>query len=133
MLKAERPFFINPLGNWNERPEKLITYHGYLAMPKVASGYRHNRAKITILAFDLNREALTLERAEDIQDIQDIWIQTRLMERGEVTDRKMARERLKRLLAPTHRHTNCLNSFYKLCSKDPDEAHRTYKECELLL
>ncbi len=65
---SERPYLIYPLADFDEDPEDLIGFSGYVAEPArpVTDRYRHDRGRVTITFFRLNdeRDDLLLMRAK---------------------------------------------------------------------
>ena len=41
--RSERPFLVNPVGTGDARPEHLIGFHGFLAVPRGSRGHKRRR------------------------------------------------------------------------------------------
>jgi len=124
LLADEKPLFIFPLGPTDVSPGSLITYMGMLAVPKHKRGFKHHRAKVTILCFDLNRETLLLQRAEQLDHM---WMAYLVSKGGTATkDVKQAEKTLTRLRSARSIHAGCSRAFYRLIKRDPAEAVRVY-------
>jgi hypothetical protein len=126
-LKKEKPFLIYPLGQTDDDPEELITFHGILPVPKFKSGHRYRRARVTIDFFDLDtREELLRLRAEVIQKI---WLAFIILNEQQASNeaRKIAQQIIDRALSSSIDQAACARAFYRLCQEDHKLA-RTFAE-----
>ena len=125
-LKGEKPLLIFPLGTLDDDPQSLITFEGITPIPAISSGPQYRRARITIDFFDLDRrDTLRRERA---QIIQAIWLAFRTLQKttASAADRNDAQQIIDLALSPRSPHTNCAQSFYRLCQQDEQRA-QNYK------
>ena len=126
-LRREEPFLLCPLGDIDpDDPEDVITFEGFLPIPKLKRGARHRRGRVTIDFFDLaTRSDLIRERAGIIVTI---WMAHRTLQnnQADADDKATAQLIIDTALSPQSAHTNCARAFYRLCEQDPQKA-RTYK------
>jgi hypothetical protein len=126
-LKAERPLLIYPIGDLDDNPEELITFEGFLPVPKFKRGDRYRRARVTIDLFELDtREDLLKARAGIIFGL---WALFRLLQISGATaeDRADAQRLIDLATSAAAPHTNCARAFSKLYEQDIAKA-RLYKE-----
>lgn len=126
-LKAEKPLLVYPIGDLDDDPEELITFEGFLPVPKFKRGDRYRRARITIDLFELDtREDLLKARA---MLIGWLWTALRLRQTpGAAPEDKTDAQRLIDLAtSPAAPHTNCARAFSKLYEQDNTKA-RQYKD-----
>lgn len=73
LCKKEKPYLVYPLGDFDEDPEKIIAFNGFVAVPafKPATKHNYNRGRVTITFFRLNeiRDDLLLLRAKQLDNI----------------------------------------------------------------
>jgi len=121
-LRGEKPFLLYPIGDLDEDPEEILTFIGINPVPRVKSGPRQRRARVTIDFFELDgREELWRERAEKILSV---FIALELMRTGEDENRDLARDTVEVLLASSRPHSNCGRSFRALYLEDRSLARR---------
>ena len=53
-LRAEQPYLIYPLGDWDTNPEELLGFLGIVPVPRKKSGFGRQRAEVTIKFFELS-------------------------------------------------------------------------------
>jgi hypothetical protein len=126
-LKAEKHLLVYPLGDLDTDPESLITFQGVLPVPKVRSGEKYRRARVTIDFFELDtREDLNRQRAGIILSL---WLAHRVLQIPDTSDedRADARRILDLAISSSSAHTNCARAFAKLCRQDVVKA-REFKE-----
>lgn len=119
--KAEDPLLIYPLGALDVDPEKLITFEGFIPLPKSRrKTAAHWRARVTIDFFDLaGREDLWRERAVMLE-----LLYRYLEDRRTGTKVAYANSRIAAMLSDSHQHANCLRSFERLYTADRTRADR---------
>lgn len=112
---SERPLLIYPIGDVDEDPASLISFHGLLCRPVHDSGDAYRRALVTIEFFALNaREELLYQRAQQIvtlfrlHPVADVGVREALCEDS----------------AP---HSNCTRAFWNLMQADPQEAEAQFE------
>ncbi len=132
LLTAEEPFLLFPVGNFDEDPEDIITFHGVSPQAKPPRGtHAHHRALLTITFFkldDLNkRRELFRGRADVIQKMGLAF--QRLEDRNLPLDKKARCERIiayhKSAAAP---YTSCGRSYARLWQQDPASAERVWED-----
>lgn len=134
-LAEEKPYLIYPLGTLDEDPEDLIEFQGVAPRPRVRSGFRRNRARVTIRFFRLGdaveRKNLIRERA---RLLMALFPQLTAEQSGASAARKeRAREVIRAYTEETSPHTNCCRSFVRLFKKNPVEAEKVHDAaCELI-
>jgi hypothetical protein len=126
-LKAEQHLLIYPLGDVDADPESLITFQGVLPVPKVKSGEKYRRARVTIGLFELDtREDLNRQRAGIILAL---WTAHRFLQTPGISDedRTDAQRIFDLAVSAGSAHANCARTFVKLCQQDAAKA-REFKE-----
>ncbi|MDX2041413.1 MAG: hypothetical protein SF097_09195 [Acidobacteriota bacterium] len=126
-LKAEKPLLVYPIGELDDDPEELITFEGFLPVPKFKRGDRYRRARVTIDLFELDtREDLLKARAGIILSL---WVALRLLQTAGAAadDHADAQKIVELATSSASPHTNCARAFSKLYEQDFAKA-RQYKE-----
>lgn len=126
-LKNEKPLLVYPIGDLDDDPEGLITFEGFLPVPKFKRGERYRRARVTIDLFELDtREDLLKARATIIGWL---WMALRLLQTpgADAEDRADALKLVGLAKSPAAAHTNCARAFSKLYEQDIAKA-RQYKD-----
>jgi hypothetical protein len=122
LQRTERPYLVYPLGDFDDDPEDLISFQGFLAVPSKASHstYQRDRARVTIAFFRLNeeRDDLILLRAKQLEDV---LTKIEAMEFSR-SRRKRAEywEDLQRLGHESHHHAGCVRALLRLYGKPSD-------------
>jgi hypothetical protein len=112
---SERPLLIYPIGDVDDDPEALISFHGIRCQPVHPSGDSYWRALVTIEFFSLNvRDELLYQRAQQI---------VTLFRLDPVEDAGL-RDALCKDSAP---HSNCTRAFWNLMQADPQEAEAQFE------
>ena len=129
LLTGEQPYLLYPIGDLDDAPEKIITFHGLSPRPVAASGYPRNRALVTIEFFKLDavekRKNLFRERAIILMVL---FPQLEKMHgAGSATEKAEAKAIVKGFTGPNAPHTNCARSFKRLFETDPAEARAFYE------
>jgi len=118
--QQEVSLLIYPLGDFDEKPEDLITFHGLIPMPKHPTGIKHERALTTISLFKLNnvteRKNLFLERARVLIPLY-LGLENNI---NNLVDG---------YTSPKSPHTNCALSFKELFESDYQEAKDIFEIC----
>lgn len=121
LQKSEQPYLIYPLGDFDEDPEELIAFEGYMVVPTSppTSGYRHQRARVTIAFFQLStrEDELLLPRAKQLDDVLS-KLENHLHAK---TKAKQAEswDDILRMAGPANAHAGCVRSFLRLYG-DPE-------------
>ena len=116
LTSREQPLLIYPLGAFDDDPEEMITFQGYIAVPhpQQKSAHTHNRARVTIAFFRLNdnREDLLLLRAKQLDNV---------FSKIELLDLVRAKKRrreiwsdIERLASSRNDHAGCVRSLLRL-------------------
>ena len=122
--QSERPFLVNPVGAGDAKPEDLIGFHGFVAIPLGSRGYRRRRGTVIIDLLGLNlRDDLILQRCNLIRSMWP-YLELRRTSRGRT--RTDAEKEIGRLTRSFSQHANCARCFEALHSNDRDAARRCY-------
>jgi len=133
-LRKERPLLIYPIGDFDDRPEALIRFHGLSPHAEAKSGHKRLRALVTIEFFQLDnpsRKNLIRERATVIIGLFPA-LKT-LAGRATKADQSLAGQIVKGFTAANSAHTNCARSFHRLFETDPAEAREVFERAAKLL
>lgn len=128
---SEGAFIPYPLGQFDDDPERIITFEGILPIPKVKSrnSVRHRRARVTIDFFNLNlREELLEGRARVLDALWAFLELARLLPEGE--ERAYARNSVDLTTAPDAPHASCARAFLALYDRDRGLARRYAVEAQ---
>ena len=127
LRQRERPYLIYPLGDLDDDPEELITFHGLSPQPG-RNGFDRLRALVTIELLGLDdhrrRKGLLLDRARAIE---------RLYFALDGTSPEAAAVVTRLTTSPDEPHANCLRSFERLWRRRPQEARALYEPIRKLL
>ena len=122
-LVTEQPYLIYPIGDFDDDPESLLSFQGFLCVPVADRGERRRRALVTIAFFRLNdRDTLLKERA---QLILGTWVMLQRREADPADN--ISREYIEAIGTPGFRHANCARSFLRTYEQDRELA-RTFVE-----
>lgn len=119
--QSENPYLIYPLADFDEDPESLISFQGYLAVPHAGiKGHRRDRARVTIAFFRLNEEREDLFELR-AKTLEDIFTKLELLE---ATKAKKRRDEIwddiLRLGSENSHHAGCVRSLLKLYGSPDD-------------
>lgn len=132
LLRNEKPFLIYPIGDFDEAPENLISFHGVSPQAVANNGYERNRALVTIEFFKLDdftkRKNLIRERASII-----ISLHLLLEKLAESPDDRDMLEIVKGSVSSSAPHTNCARSYKRLFESDRTEATEIFKKAGKLI
>lgn len=107
LLLRERPFIPYPLGTFDDDPETLLTFCGFVCVPAIGKGHRRNRALITIELLGLNDRDILIEQRAQL--IVSTWA---MLERLRVAPHDpLANNWIQRVTSAQSNHTNCARSF----------------------
>jgi hypothetical protein len=127
-LQNEEPYLLCPVGDLDaDDPEDLITFEGFIPVPKRKRGKKYKRARITIDFFDLAmRDDLIRERSGVIVTL---WLahQTLNNPHSSNEDKDTAQLIIDVATSRKSPHTNCARAFDGLCKEDPAKA-QAYKQ-----
>jgi hypothetical protein len=123
LQKSERPYLIYPLGNFDDDPEEVISFQGYMAVPhpKPATAHHRDRGRVMIAFFRLNaeRDDILLLRAKQLDNV---FTKIELL-----TATKAAKKRqeiwkdIQRLAHEANDHAGCVRSFLRLYGSPDDK------------
>jgi hypothetical protein len=117
LLQSERPYLIYPLGDFDDDPENIIAFEGYLAVPRTPSNvdqYRYDRARVTIAFFRLNKERddILVLRAKQLEDLLS---KLEIMQgSNSAAKRKQVWQDIQRLGHEASHHAGCVRSLLRL-------------------
>jgi hypothetical protein len=73
LFRKEKPYLVYPLGDFDDDPESIVGFEGFVAVPAARKSNRHahNRGRVVIAFFRLNdvREDLLLLRAKQLDSL----------------------------------------------------------------
>lgn len=122
--QTERPFLVNPVGAGDAKPEDLIGFYGFVAIPLGSRGHRRRRGTVIIDLLGLNlRDDLILQRCNLIRSM---WPYLELRRTGSGRTRTEAGREISRLTGSASQHANCARCFEALYSSDRHLARRCY-------
>jgi hypothetical protein len=129
-MAGERPFLLYPIGDTDDDPEDLIEFAGLSPQVK-GTGFRRQRALVTICLFDLNRKPLQKDRAMEIMRYFLALERARRTPRDKTA--RSAEKIVQYMISPHGRHANCLRSFRRLYDSDRAAAERIFHGCARLV
>ena len=122
---SERPFLVYPVGAGDARPEELIGFCGFLAVPRGSRGHKRRRGTIIIDLLGLNlRDDLILQRCNMIRAMWPYLENRRI---GNERERGDAAWEIGSLTDPRSQHANCARCFDALYESDRAAARICYK------
>jgi hypothetical protein len=128
LLRNEEPYLLCPVGDTDvDDPEDVITFLGFLPIPKEQFGRKYRRGRVTIDFFDLAvRDELIRERAKIITDL---WNDHEILNQKYVSQelKDSAQRRIDDAISARSPHTNCARAYHRLCLDDHTQA-REWKE-----
>lgn len=125
-LLSEFPLLCYPIGEWDEDPERVITFASTTAIPSVRTGPRYRRASVIIDFFELNdREQLHLERAEIIGLFAPVF--KKQADGDTLTGPEQTL--LSKATSAALPHASCLRAHRQLWHANPAEAYDVYQHC----
>ncbi len=122
-LASEKPLLLNPVGDFDDDPASLISFHGLSPMATGDSTYQKHRGLVTIALFhldDLGRKYLFRERAHIIGKLYAYLELTELAVNQ--ADRRLYEKLVEITIGKSAPHTNCARSFQNLYMQDKHEA-----------
>lgn len=134
-LLKEAPLLIYPIGDFDDDPEDLISFHGTSPQPTAAHGHERDRALVTIEFFKLDdankRKNLIRERAMVIVAMYPQL--EKLSKSPSATERSKALALVDGFSNSSSAHTNCARSFRRLYDTDADEAEAVFESASQLI
>ena len=122
--QSERPFIVNPVGTDDVPPEELVSFHGFVAVPRGAQGHERRRGRVIIDLFSLNlRDDLILQRCDAITLM---WLSLELQRTGDQQQRNEATHSIDHLTSSSSQHVNCARCFRSLYASDRAAARACY-------
>ena len=126
----EQPFLIFPLGTNDDNPRDLIGFRGAVPFVKAKSGFRRQRAQVTIDFFHLadpKREELYRDRFELIRNL---WGSIKIANATNSNPEEIAdaQTTLEVLRSARSAHSSCASAFVKLFEQDPTKAFQVAQE-----
>jgi hypothetical protein len=135
ILLKEKPYLIYPIGDFDDAPENLICFHGASPQAVVSSGYKRERALVTIEFFKLDngtkRKNLFIERARIIVTLHPFL--EKLANGAVGTEKADSQKIVNGFTSPKAPHTNCACSFKHLFETDRAEAKAVFDKAVLLI
>jgi hypothetical protein len=128
MTKSEQPYLIYPIGDFDTKPEDIITFLGLLPVPAKAAAEQpeHDRARVTIAFFGLSiRDDLMYGRALLMDQVGDKF--KLLAATNDATEQADLNKEIEQLCAPSTPYANCLNAFVALWKQKPAKAKEMLK------
>ncbi len=126
LQRNERPLLIQPFGTTDDKPENLIAFAGYKAVPAGSRGHRRRRAQVTIDFFGLNlRDDLVYQRCALIFAM---WPYLEQRRTGDDAQRQGAAKVIAKITAPSFNHANCASCFERAYLETRDTARRYFEE-----
>lgn len=127
-MKAEKAFFLYPLGTIDDDPEKLIGFDALSPVPRNANGHGRHRALVTIEVFRLHlRKDLLKQRAFLLRHLfLELEARTNATSAAKKAEHQTAVETI---TAPTSPFTSCMRCFAELYDNDRPRAEAIAKEC----
>lgn len=126
-LSSEKPLLVNPVGDFDDDPASLISFHGLSPMVSGNSVYQRNRGLVMITFFRLDdhrRKYLFRERAIIIVSLYSFLINA---DQAATPAEKAVFEGLvDTYTKPSAPHTNCANCFFNLYQNDNIEAEELF-------
>jgi|WetSurMetagenome_2_1015567.scaffolds.fasta_scaffold06377_5 hypothetical protein len=122
LMQSELPYLVYPLCDFDNDPEDIISFQGYLAVPHEhpATPHHRDRARVTIAFFRLNEERDDLLEFRAKQ-LDDLLTKLELMTSVKSANRrKELWEDIQLLGHERSHHAGCVRSLLKLHG-DPDE------------
>lgn len=126
-LTSEHAYLVNPVGNFDDKPEDLITFHGISPMTKPASGFKRRRGLVNIKFFKLDdhrRKYLFRQRAGIIASLH-AFLGHIDSNPGSATA-AVYQGLVDNFTAPSAPHANCARSFRDLYATDKVEADAVF-------
>ena len=127
VLQSEKPLLINPVGDFDDDPESLISFYGLSPMASGDTEYQKWRGLVTIAFFHLDdhrRKYLFRERANIIVSLFSFLDNA---DKADTPAKKAIFEKLIDVFTkPTASHTNCARSFLKIYQNNQDEANELF-------
>jgi hypothetical protein len=128
LTKAEQPYLIYPIGNFDVVPEQTIAFLGLVPVPAKPASKQpdHDRARVTIAFFGLSiRDDLMYGRALLLDQVSDKF--KLLAATQDATEKAEISQEIDRLCQPATPYASCLISFANLWKKKPDKAKEMLK------
>lgn len=124
--QREKPYLIYPLGDCDDDPEKLLSFHGVSPKAIAPDIEGRLRAVVTVDLFDLDlRETLIRQRA---QQINHLWLALTMIRIGPTQeDRDLALSQVMALTSSREPHTNCARAYKGIYDRDQDRALEIYR------
>lgn len=126
-LAKEKAYLLYPIGDVDDDPETIIKFHGTSPLPANSTGFKFERALVTIEFFKLDdtmrRKNLFRDRAILILALYPLLTATM---KGSAAARASAKAAIDGFLKPGLRHLNCAKGFKQLYERNPAEAKAIY-------
>ena len=127
-LRSELPLLVNPVGNFDDDPATLITFHGLSPMARGDTAYKRRRGLVSIAFFHLDdrrRKYLFRERADVIASLFAFLEVARKAENP--ATRKVYEDLAEAYTQPSAPHANCARSFRDVYNRDRNEAEQLFQ------
>lgn len=127
-LSSEKPLLVNPVGDFDDEPALLVSFHGLSPMASGSSDYKRHRGLVSIDFFHLDdrrRKYLFRERANIIVSLHSFL---KLADQAASPGEKSVYEGLVDMTTrPSAPHTNCARCFCELYKQDQEEAYELFQ------
>jgi len=122
----EQPYLVNPVGDYDVKPEDLIGFLGLIPVPLTADPALNSRARVIIAFFGLSiREDLLYGRALLLDQIGDKF--KLLHGAASKAEKDLLNKEIDELCAAHTPHANCAGSFARLWRTKPAKAKEILK------
>lgn len=136
-LGKELAYLIYPIGDFDDDPERLITFSGLSPIPVAKFGFKANRARVTIHLFKLDsateRPSLYDSRARLLLLLYLALVGPNANTPPALRNGHQPARVIANLTADTSPFANCMRSFQKLFNSDRTMADRYAEECLVYL
>lgn len=127
-LSSEKPLLVNPVGDLDDDPASLISFHGLSPMASGSSDYKRHRGLVSIAFFHLDdrrRKYLFRERANIIVSLHSFLKLADQMANPE--EKSVYEELVDMTTRPSAPHTNCASCFCELYKQDQNQADELFQ------
>ena len=122
---------LYPLSTVADNPRSFITFDGVLAVPRIKSGKKYERAVTTIWFFQLNHEDLTSRRAEMLVPLWTTLEHLRV--ETDAAARKEYEDFVDMVCSARGQFSACMSAFRELYLQDRARAKAKYSEARAVM
>lgn len=124
-LRSEEPYLCYPISNFDENPEKLVTFTATVARPVARRGWKKKRGQVIIDFFRLNaRQILHQERAQMI-----MLLGNALKELDAGDEIALNMQIINKATGNAVPHSACSRAFRSLWAEEEPLARRIHTRC----